>query len=286
MKVIALLLAARPITLIATAVPVLLGTKLGSENFSNFNLVIFCCCLLSALCIQIATNYFNDAIDYIKGADRPERQGPKRMVATGMLSYKNMQLAAYSMILAATLFAIPLLINCGWPIIAIGLPSLYCTYAYTGRPLELAYRGLGELFVIIFFGLIAVTGSAFTQSGNFMPGALILGLQSGLLATSLIALNNLRDRAQDALANKRTLAVRLGEKFAKLEVSFCLIAPFLIEELINHALFSSLALQLTSLVALLCAVLTWCKPSKGQSKYLLTMAALTYLLFGISKLSL
>jgi 1,4-dihydroxy-2-naphthoate octaprenyltransferase len=135
---------------------------------------------------------------------------------------------AVGVLLLATLLAVPLFIYRGWPILAIGIPSLWFCYGYTGGPMPLAYRGLGELFVVLFFGLVAVSGSAFVQSGRWHFEALVAGVQIGMLSTVLIAINNLRDIEEDAKSGKRTLAVRFGVGFAKMEIfSLCALAYLL-----------------------------------------------------------
>jgi 1,4-dihydroxy-2-naphthoate octaprenyltransferase len=136
--------------------------------------------------------------------------------------------AALGMLLIATALAAPLFLARGWPILAIGLPSLYFSYGYTGGPLPLAYRGLGELFVILFFGLIAVTGSAFVQCGLWLTEALVAGFQIGCLSTVLIAINNLRDMDEDRGTGKRTLAARFGPRFARIEIATLIITPFVL----------------------------------------------------------
>ena len=141
---------------------------------------------------------------------------------------KTVLWVAVGVLLLATLLAVPLFIYRGWPIIAIGIPSLWFCYGYTGGPVPLAYRGLGELFVVLFFGLVAVTGSAFVQSGQWHFEALIAGLQIGMLSTVLIAINNLRDIEEDTRSGKRTLAVRIGIGFAKGEIIALCALPYLL----------------------------------------------------------
>jgi 1,4-dihydroxy-2-naphthoate octaprenyltransferase len=180
------------------------------------------------MCLQIATNLFNDALDSIKGSDTKERLGPVRITASGMMPPKTVMTVAAGVLVLATLFSIPLIWYRGWPIIAIGIPSLYFCFGYTGGPMPLAYRGLGELFVVLFFGLIAVTGSAFVQSGQWHIEAVVAGLQVGMLSTVLIAINNLRDVEEDTKTGKRTLAVRFGKTFARWEVTALLIGALLL----------------------------------------------------------
>jgi 1,4-dihydroxy-2-naphthoate octaprenyltransferase len=143
-----------------------------------------------------------------------------------VVSAKSVMQAAVGMLAVAVLFSLPLSWVRGWPILWIGLPSLYFCFGYTGGPWPLAYRGLGELFVILFFGLIAVTGSAFLQSGQWDAEAVLAGFQVGLLSTVLIAINNLRDLAEDRTTGKRTLAVRFGEGFARWEIALLVVVAY------------------------------------------------------------
>ena len=213
------ILAARPKTLGAAIAPVLVGSVLGWKLSNQFSLLLMLATLGSCMCLQIATNLFNDAIDAVKGSDTKERLGPVRITASGMMSPKAVLTVATAVLGLAALLAVPLYLARGWPIVAIGIPSLYFCFGYTGGPMPLAYRGLGELFVVLFFGLVAVTGSAFVQSGHWHVEALVAGLQIGMLSTVLIAINNLRDIEEDTKTGKRTLAVRFGKTFARWEVT-------------------------------------------------------------------
>ena len=211
--------AARPKTLGAAIAPVLVGTVIGWRFGGQWHPWLAACTLLSCIALQIATNWFNDAIDFVKGSDTAERLGPRRITASGVVTAKQVLTAACWMLAIAAALSVPLILARGWPIVAIGIPSLYFCYGYTGGPAPLAYRGLGELFVILFFGLVAVTGSAFVQSGQWHFEALVAGLQIGCLSTVLIAINNLRDVAEDTKSGKKTLAVRFGTTFAKWEIT-------------------------------------------------------------------
>jgi 1,4-dihydroxy-2-naphthoate polyprenyltransferase len=220
--------AARPRTLGAAVAPVAVGTVIGWKVGGEFHLGLALATVGSCMALQIATNWFNDAIDFSKGADTAGRIGPRRITASGLVAGSTVMKAALGMLLIATALAAPLFGARGWPILAIGLPSLYFSYGYTGGPLPLAYRGLGELFVILFFGLIAVTGSAFVQCGLWLPEALVAGFQIGCLSTVLIAINNLRDMDEDRSTGKRTLAARFGPRFARIEIATLIITPFLL----------------------------------------------------------
>lgn len=218
------LLAARPKTLPAAIVPVWVGCILAWQITGRFDGLLAICTLVAAICIQVATNLFNDAVDAEKGADTTARLGPVRVTATGLLSQRAVYLGAASFLALACLAAIPLIGARGWGVLAIGLPSLYLSYGYTGGPLPLAYRGLGEVFVILFFGLVAVGGTYFVQTGAWGWEAMALGLQVGLLSAVLIAINNLRDVEEDAQSGKRTLAVRFGSDFVRGLVRWMIVA--------------------------------------------------------------
>ncbi|MGC3992233.1 MAG: 1,4-dihydroxy-2-naphthoate octaprenyltransferase [Chthoniobacteraceae bacterium] len=221
------ILAARPKTLGAAIAPVMVGSALGWRLSGDFCVWLMLATLGSCVCLQIAVNFFNDAVDGLKGSDTKERLGPVRITASGMMPPATVLKVGAGVLVLATLLAVPLVWMRGWPIIAIGIPSLYFCYGYTGGPWPLAYRGLGELFVVLFFGLIAVTGSAFVQSGQWHVEALVAGLQIGMLSTVLIAINNLRDVDEDRKTGKKTLAVRFGVTFARLEIAGLLIGSFL-----------------------------------------------------------
>jgi 1,4-dihydroxy-2-naphthoate octaprenyltransferase len=217
-------LAARPKTLSAAIVPVLIGTALAPRPI---HWGIFACTLAGALFIQIGTNFVNDAIDFKKGADTGERLGPVRVTQAGLLTAEGVLRMAYACFLLAALCGIPLIIRAGWPLLVIGVGSIAAAYLYTGGPFPLAYNGLGELFVLLFFGLVATGGACFVQALAAERSVLVAGFAAGSLATVLLVINNLRDVAGDRAVNKRTLAVRLGEGFARGEVAFFAIAPFL-----------------------------------------------------------
>jgi 1,4-dihydroxy-2-naphthoate octaprenyltransferase len=208
------LLAARPKTLPAAIVPVWAGCVLAWKISGHFDLTLAMLTLAGSLSIQIATNFFNDAIDAKKGADTERRLGPRRVTASGMLKPRTVMSIAVGFLILAVLCGHQLYQVRGWPILAIGIPSLFLAYGYTGGPLPLAYRGLGELFVILFFGFVAVAGTVFIQTGSWPRESWLLGLQIGLLSAVLISINNFRDREEDATTGKRTLAVCFGPKFA------------------------------------------------------------------------
>lgn len=209
--------AARPKTLGAAIAPVVVGCALAEKISGKLDWWLAFCTLGSCMALQIGTNFFNDALDTEKGADTHARIGPRRITASGAPPWM-VKAAAWLMLAAASALALPLLAARGMPILYIGIPSLYFCFGYTGGPVPLAYRGLGELFVILFFGLVAVTGTAFVQTGEWYEAAVVAGVQIGCLSTVLIAINNLRDVEEDRGSNKRTLAVRFGVGFARAEI--------------------------------------------------------------------
>jgi len=203
-------LAMRPKTLPAAIVPVWLGVVLTILLEGKWDFFLALSTLMGAIWIQIATNFFNDAIDAQRGADTEQRLGPKRATASGWLSSRAVYLLAISSLLIASLFGVHLIYERGWVMLLIGLPALYLCYGYTGGPFALAYCGLGELFVLLCFGFLAVMGTVFVQTGTWYFQAALLGLQVGCLSAVLISINNLRDVDEDRGNGKNTLAVKWG----------------------------------------------------------------------------
>jgi 1,4-dihydroxy-2-naphthoate polyprenyltransferase len=203
--------AARPATLPAAVVPVLVGTAAGVVE-GAFRPLPFVAALIAALLIQIGTNFANDLFDFHNGADTAERLGPVRVTQSGLISPEQVKLATFLTFGAAMLVGLYLVTVGGWPILVIGLLALVCGIAYTGGPWPLGYHGLGDLFVFIFFGVIAVAGSAYLQTGDLSGLALAASVPVGLLVTNILVVNNLRDIRTDHVAGKRTLAVRIGER--------------------------------------------------------------------------
>lgn len=221
------ILAARPRTLGAAVVPVLAGCALAFAA-GGFAPPASALALTCAVLIQIATNYFNDAIDHVKGADTAERLGPVRATSAGLLSARAMMAGGTACLILAATLATPLVLRGGWPILALGIVSLFLAYAYTGGPFPLAYLGLGEIFVVLFFGVLAVAGTFFLNTLEVSWSAVLAGLQIGLLSSVLLAVNNLRDLETDRAAHKRTLAARFGLTFARRENASLVIVPFVV----------------------------------------------------------
>lgn len=220
-------LATRPKTLFAAISPVLLGSALAFSQ-SLGDLPAACAALIGALGIQIATNLANDYWDAKKGADTPDRLGPVRVTASGLIKPGAVLAGMAVFFLIACAAGLFLLLRAGWPVLAIGLASMAFGILYTAGPLSLAYLGLGEIFTFVFFGLVATAGTYFVQALRFSPDALLLGVMPGAYSVALIALNNLRDRETDRRVNKKTLAVRFGERFTRIEILLFLFIPAVI----------------------------------------------------------
>ncbi|MET0263413.1 MAG: 1,4-dihydroxy-2-naphthoate polyprenyltransferase [Rariglobus sp.] len=206
--------AARPRTLPAAIAPVLTGSALAWRD-GDFVGPAALACLGFALLIQIGTNFANDYYDFIKGADTAERVGPRRAVAAGLVSPETMKRAMIAVFVAAFCAGLPLLAYGGWPLLVIGIASIIGGVVYTGGPYPLGYNGLGDVFVFIFFGLVAVTTTYFVQAGVVTEEAWMIGTGIGALVANILVVNNYRDVDTDAKAGKRTTVVRFGRRFAR-----------------------------------------------------------------------
>lgn len=211
--------AARPKTLGAAIAPVLIGAALASVDH-RFHAGAAIAALLAAVSIQIGTNFCNDYCDFKKGADK-ERIGPVRATQAGLVTPDAMKRAAVLTFGLAALIGLYLFLRGGWPVAAICVASILSGVIYTAGPKPLAYVGLGDLFVLIFFGPVAVAGTYYVQALTVTPAAILAGIGPGLLAVGILVVNNLRDIESDAKAGKRTLAVRLGSEFAQIEYLSC-----------------------------------------------------------------
>ncbi len=205
--------ATRPKTLPASVIPVAIGSA-AALSFGNFKWHLSLIALVCAVLIQIITNYLNEVYDYYRGADTKERKGPQRVVASGVISPKKMLTVSLILIAITFLLGLILVDRAGVPILIIGILSLIFAYAYTGGPYPLAYKGLGDIFVMIFFGIVAVCGTFYVQTLTLTPEVFIASLGPGLLSMNLLGVNNIRDIETDKKAGKNTLAVKLGRKNA------------------------------------------------------------------------
>lgn len=233
--------ASRPATLLVGIAPVLLGTAFAYAA-NGFNAFTAFLALLVAVFIQIGTNFANDYFDFKKGADTEERLGPARVTQKGWIQPEQVKKACILMFALAFLCGLALVTQTHWLLLVVGIVSILSGIAYTGGPFPLAYNGLGDIFVLIFFGPVAVVGTYYVQTLQIDDAPLIGSLTIGLLATAVLVVNNIRDRNTDVKANKKTLVVRLGYQFGRTEHIFCILAPFLITLVgVGKGLFPRLA---------------------------------------------
>ncbi len=200
--------AARPRTLPAAVAPVLVGTAAASRLVPWR----FAAALVVALAVQIAVNYANDYFDGVRGVDTPQRVGPRRAVASGLVAPARMRAAIAVALGVAAVAGLALAAAVGWELLAVGLACFAAALAYSGGPRPYASAGLGELFVFVFFGLVATTGTTFVAIEHVTGPSVAMGAGVGFLACALLVINNLRDIPTDTVAGKRTLAVRLGDR--------------------------------------------------------------------------
>ena len=216
------LLAARPKTLFASVCPVVIGSAMAFRD-RGFHAPSALAALIGAVAIQIGTNFCNDYFDFRQGADTDERKGPTRAVQAGLILPQIMLTATAITFLVAAVVSGYLVFRAGWPIVVIGIVSIGSGIWYTASRFSLAYLGLGDLFVLVFFGPVAVVGTYFVQTLTVAEDVLIAGLAPGFLSVAILVVNNLRDIVEDERAEKRTLAVRFGPNFARWEYLVCVI---------------------------------------------------------------
>lgn len=214
--------AARPKTLAAGIAPVVIGSAMAAAD-ARFHAMSAFCTFAGTVLIQIGTNFANDYFDAMKGSDTDERIGPVRAVQAGLVTPGAMRRAAALVFLAACAPGLYIVWRGGWPFLIIGLVSILCGVLYTGGPYPLGYIGLGDLFVLVFFGPVAVGGTYYVQALSLTPEALVAGVAAGLFSVAILTVNNLRDIEQDRVAGKRTLPVRFGRAFARIEYAVCLV---------------------------------------------------------------
>ncbi|MEC9486101.1 MAG: 1,4-dihydroxy-2-naphthoate polyprenyltransferase [Prosthecochloris sp.] len=219
-------LAVRPKTLPAGAVPVVLGSALAAVDH-RFQLLPAIVALVCALGIQIATNFINEIYDFRKGADTPERLGPTRTVAAGLISEKTMITVSVVLLSVVFVLGLYLVLVGGWPVLVVGLLSMLFAWAYTGGPYPIAYSGLGDLFVFIFFGLVAVGGTYYVQAGEVALPVLVAAIAPGVFSVNILLCNNIRDIDSDRKVGKMTLPARIGGANARqLYIGLTVVAYF------------------------------------------------------------
>ena len=216
------LLATRPKTLPAAVAPVIVGCAMAYVD-QKFSLVPALACLMVALLLQIAVNLANDYFDFTKGIDTADRLGPIRVTQSGLIQPGRVKTAMTTVLVSSLLPGFYLVSVGGWPVAVIGAASVIAALAYSGGPYPLASHGLGDLFVFIFFGLVAVCGTYYVQVLGLTSMALVMGVIVGLMITAILVVNNLRDIETDGRAGKRTLAVMIGKKKTQWEYA-CLLA--------------------------------------------------------------
>ena len=214
--------AARPRTLAASAAPVIAGSGLAASH-GQFELLPAAACLAAAALIQVGTNLYNDYSDWARGADTTDRTGETRVTQAGLLSPEQVRAGAWVALGGAVAVGFYLAAVGGWPIVAIGVASVICAVTYTGGPWPFGYHGLGDLFVFVFFGLVAVAGTHYVQAGRWTAGSLWAGVGLGSLSTAVLVANNLRDVPTDREAGKRTLAVIVGPTGSRVEYGLLLL---------------------------------------------------------------
>ncbi len=221
------LMAARPKTLPAAIGPVLVGAALAYTQ-GAFRLVPALACLLGALLLQIGSNFANDYFDFFKGADTHDRLGPLRVTASGLLTPAQVRGGMVAVFGAAVGVGVYLVAQGGWPILVVGVAAIVAALAYTGGPFPFGYYGLGDFFVFIFFGLVAVCGTYYVQALHLTPFVVLAAVPAGALITNILVVNNLRDLETDRRANKRTLAVWIGRRATQLEYVILLLVAYLV----------------------------------------------------------
>lgn len=226
-KIIIWVRAARPQTLAAAFAPVMVGGTLAASQ-GQLNWTVTGVALLCAFLIQIGTNFANDYFDFINGADTDERIGFERATATGKVTHQQMRLAMIISLVLAFLAGLYLVWHAGWIVLLIGILCLVCGILYTGGPFPLGYNGLGDLFVFLFFGIIAVTTTYYVNALEWSAASFWASLSVGALATNILVVNNLRDVEQDGPAGKNTLGVIFGEDILRWEYGIMLFIAFAI----------------------------------------------------------
>jgi 1,4-dihydroxy-2-naphthoate octaprenyltransferase len=226
------ILASRPRTLPAAVVPVMVGSALAIYQgifFPIYSIIALLCSVL----IQIGTNFTNDLYDHLKGSDTKERKGPLRVLASELISVKEMEWGIFLVFLLAFLLGLYLVYSVGIIVLWIGVFSIAAGLAYTAGPFPLAYNGLGDLFVFIFFGIVGTVGTYYLHTQQFTLLAFLISLPVGALITNILIVNNYRDIEEDKTAGKKTLAVLLGREFSRYEYVFLILVSFFIPFLLH-----------------------------------------------------
>jgi len=220
------LLASRPKTLLAGVIPVMVGSALAISSGKFYPLISIIALFCSVL-IQIGTNFTNDLYDYLKGADTKKRKGPVRVLASGLISVKEMKIGIAAVFGLAFLLGLYLVYSSNTVILIIGVVSIITGILYTAGPFPLAYNGLGDLFVFIFFGIVGTMGTYYLHVKEFSLLSFLVSLPVGALTTNILVVNNYRDIEEDKAANKKTLAVLFGKVFTRWQFIILIILSYL-----------------------------------------------------------
>lgn len=244
----------RPKTLIVSFAPVIIGVGMAYRE-TTVNLVVVIAIFIAALLIQVGTNLVNDYYDTLKGTDTDKRKGPRRATQSGAISLAQVRFAFILSFILSLLPGAYLVIQGGLPILLIGLFSILFAWLYTGGPYPLAYNGLGDIFVFIFFGPVAVGGTYYLLTGGITYAVLISSFASGFLSAAVLCVNNYRDYYEDKEAGKNTIIVKLGRRFGKLEYIFLFLFSFLIPIVLFLFFSASIYVLLASLLFIVSIVL-------------------------------
>ena len=221
------ILASRPKTLLAAVAPVFVGTAV-AIHANKLNILAAFIAMICSILIQIGTNFVNDLYDFIKGTDDENRVGPKRALAEGWISPSRMKLAIFLTFGITFVLGLYLVYHAGLIILLVGVLSITSGYAYTAGPYPLAYNGLGDVFVFVFFGIVATVGTYYVQAIEFSQYALLASIPVGLLITNILVVNNYRDADEDKKKKKKTLAVKFGKSFALYQYILSILISYLI----------------------------------------------------------
>ena len=226
-KIDSWLIASRPRTLLAAFVPVMVGSAV-AFNEGKLKIILSLSALLCSLLIQVGTNFTNDLYDFLKGSDTTKRKGPRRVLASGLISVGEMKTAIVLTFLTAFLIGLFLVYHGGFVILVIGILSILAGLAYTAGPYPLAYNALGDIFVFMFFGIIGTVGTYYLHTNDLSIVSFISSIPVGALVTNILVVNNYRDIEEDKTAGKKTLAVKLGKNFTLYQFTFLIVLSFLV----------------------------------------------------------
>lgn len=238
-KIDSWIIASRPRTLLAAFVPVMVGSAV-AFNEGKLNIIFSLAALICSVLIQVGTNFTNDLYDFLKGADTIKRKGPRRVLASGLISVNEMKLGVVVTFLTSFLLGLFLVYHGGTVILVIGVLSIIAGLAYTAGPYPLAYNGLGDIFVFMFFGIIGTVGTYYLHTKELSFVSFISSIPVGALVTNILVVNNYRDIEEDKTAGKKTLAVKLGKNFTRYQFTFLIVLSFLIPLILFAFLNSSI----------------------------------------------